>query len=85
MNPEQCNDIVKDVVIDFGLHMRNRDKYFPPEELAKYAGQELAFSADGTRIVIHGGDFSTMWDQLIADGINPCGVVWSYVPTPEEL
>jgi hypothetical protein len=87
MNPESRNEIVKDVVIDFGLHMRNRDKHFSPQDLLKYAGQEVAFSADGTRIVIHGEhgeDWETLWNRLIDQGINPCGVVWSYIPRLDE-
>ena len=83
MNPERPNDFV----IDGGLHSRNRREYFPPEELIKYAGQEVAFSADGTRIVIHGEngeDFNTLWDRLIEQGINPSSVVWSYIPRLDE-
>ena len=76
MNPERPND----VVIDFGLHMANRDKHFPPEELRKYAGEQIAFSADGTRIVAHGPDFLTLWNELKAAGIDPQTCVWSDVP-----
>jgi hypothetical protein len=83
MNPERPNDFV----IDGGLYSRNRAKYFPPEELLKYMGQEVAFSADGTRIVIHGEngeDFTTLWNRLKERGINPSSVVWDYIPRPEE-
>ncbi len=69
-----------DVEIDFGLHLANRHKYFPPRELMKYAGEEIAFSADGTRIVAHGSDFLTLWNELKEAGVNPHACVWSSVP-----
>ncbi len=66
--------------IDIGRHLANRDRCFPPEELAKYAGEEVAFSADGSRIVAHGKDFATLWDGLKAAGIDPSECVWAWIP-----
>ena len=53
---------------------------FPPEELAKYAGLHIAFSADGTQILASGADMDEVERKLIAAGINPNQVVGSYVP-----
>jgi hypothetical protein len=69
--------------IDMAVHLANREKCFPPEELAKYAGEQIAFSADGTRVVAHGPDFLTLWNELKAAGIDPQECVWSDVPPKE--
>jgi hypothetical protein len=73
-----------EVPIDIGRHLANRAKHFPPEHLARYAGQEVAFSADGTRIVTHGTDFLRLWNQLKATGVNPSECVWVAVPEVGE-
>ncbi len=70
-------------MIDIGQHLANRDRYFPPQELAKYAGEEVAFSADGTHIVAHGRDFLALWNELKAAGIDPSGCVWASIPPPD--
>jgi hypothetical protein len=53
----------------------NRSK-FSIDELRKYAGQAVAFSPDGTRIVANGPDFLAAWDRLKASGIDPSQFVW---------
>jgi hypothetical protein len=73
-----------DPYIDMGLHIANRARCFPPEALVKYAGEEIAFSTDGTQIVAHGPDFLTLWNELKAAGINPHACVWSSVPAIGE-
>jgi LDH2 family malate/lactate/ureidoglycolate dehydrogenase len=68
---------------DTRLYSANRSK-FPPEELAKYAGQWIAWSADGTRILAHGEDQDAVEAELRAAGIAYSEVVWSSVPPLEE-
>lgn len=68
---------------DTGSYSENRRK-FPPEELAKYAGQWVAWSLDGTRILGHGEDQDAVEAQLQAAGINYSDVVWSSVPPLDE-
>jgi hypothetical protein len=70
-------------VPDLRHYAENRAK-FPPDELAKYAGKCVAFSADGTRIVASGDDFLTLWNEMKASGVDPSQFVWSDVPPPEE-
>ncbi len=64
---------------DLSLYEANRQK-FPPEELAKYAGHYVAFSADGTRILVSGTTEEEVESQLLALGLDPSQVVGSYVP-----
>jgi hypothetical protein len=52
---------------------------FPPEQLAEYAGQHVAYSLDGTRIVASGVDEQTLAQQLQAAGIEPSQVIYGYV------
>ncbi len=68
---------------DLGLYQQNRPK-FPREELLKYAGRHVAFSADGTRILASGADMDEVERELLAAGIHPSQVVGSYVPDPDE-
>jgi len=60
-------------------YSQNR-RIFPPEELAKYAGQYVAFSLDGIRIIASGATEDDLEKQLQAAGIDPSQVVGSYVP-----
>jgi len=60
-------------------YSQNR-RQFPPEELIKYAGQYVAFSLDGTRVVASGATEEELEKQLQAVGIDPSQVVGSYVP-----
>jgi hypothetical protein len=68
---------------DTRSYSMNRKK-FPAEELARYAGQWLAWSPDGTRILAHGQDQETVEAQLRATGIDPSEVVWSSMPRLDE-
>jgi hypothetical protein len=70
-------------VPDLRNYPENRAR-FPLDELAKYAGQCVAFSADGTRIVAAGDDFLTMWNEMKAKGVDPSQFVWSDIPSLEE-
>ena|SRR5215469_6085877 len=62
---------------------QNRAK-FPLDELAKYAGQYVAFSLDGTRILAGADTMEAVEEKLIAAGIDPARVVGSYIDGPED-
>jgi hypothetical protein len=68
---------------DTRFYNENRTK-IPPEDLIPYAGQCVAWTADGTRIVAHGTDFLTVWNQLKAAGINPSEFVFEDIPLLDE-
>ena len=52
---------------------------FPPEELRKYAGRYVAFSWDGSQVVASGDDEEMVESELLAKGVEPSRVVFSYV------
>jgi hypothetical protein len=62
---------------------QNRAK-FPLEELAKYAGQYVAFSIDGMRILAGADTMEAVEEKLIAAGIDPSRVVGSYIDGPDD-
>jgi hypothetical protein len=64
--------------LDLAEYAENRWR-FPPEELMKYAGQHVAFSADGKRIVASAETDEELYKKLLAAGIDPSQVVGSYV------
>jgi hypothetical protein len=74
----------KDVWPPGELFRRNQNQ-FPAEELMKYAGQHVAWSRDGTRILASGESFGAVDDQLQAAGIDPSTVVFSFVDPPDEV
>jgi hypothetical protein len=51
----------------YAVFQENRAK-FPLEELRKYDGQWVAFSADGTRIVANGGRIADLVEPVRAAG-----------------
>lgn len=63
-------------------HFHQNRNNFPPDELAKYAGQYVAFSGDGTRILASGDTMEAVEEKLVAAGIDPSQVVGSYVEEP---
>jgi hypothetical protein len=63
-------------------HFHQNCNNFPPDELAKYAGQYVAFSGDGTRILASGDTMEAVEEKLVAAGIDPSQVVGSYVDEP---
>ena len=69
---------------DLGQYHQNR-RNFPLEELAKYAGQYVAFSPDGTRILASGASEEEMEQNLIAAGVHPSQVVGTYVDPPDVV
>jgi hypothetical protein len=68
--------------LDYQTFEENRRR-FPHEELMKYAGQSIAWSIDGTRIVASGKDVNEVADKLAALGIDVSQTVLSYVPDPD--
>ncbi|HZY90852.1 MAG TPA: hypothetical protein VFE78_38865 [Gemmataceae bacterium] len=62
---------------------QNRAK-FPLDELAKYAGQYVAFSLDGTRILAGADTREGVEEKLVAAGVDPSRVVGSYIDGPED-
>jgi hypothetical protein len=68
--------------VDLALFHKNRLR-FPPEQLLPYAGRHIAWSGDGTGILESGESFEEVNDKLVARGINPSSVVFSYVPPPD--
>jgi hypothetical protein len=57
---------------------------FPRDELAKYQGAWVAFSADGCRIVAHGETMERLEEQILAVGEDPQRVVREWVAGPED-
>jgi hypothetical protein len=67
------------------IFIQNRQA-FAPEELAKYEGQWVAWSPDGTHIVAGSNESEeAVWSAVIAAGYDPQEVVFSYVPEDGEL
>lgn len=64
---------------DTRFYSENRAK-FPPDDLLPYAGQWVAWTADGTRIVAHGIEIERVEQELQALGIAPSAVVWEEIP-----
>jgi hypothetical protein len=67
--------------IDILLFRRNRDQ-FPDEQLQPYWGKQVAWSADGTRIVASGDDHKQLYERLQVLGIDPLTVVDEFIPDP---
>ncbi|HKI30642.1 MAG TPA: hypothetical protein VKA46_02030 [Gemmataceae bacterium] len=67
---------------DYLTFEENRRR-FPPEELMKYADQNIAWSIDGTRILASGKDLAEVEDKLVAMGIDPSKVVFAWIPDPD--
>jgi hypothetical protein len=52
---------------------------FPREELAKYAGQFIAYSWDATHIVASGETEMALHEKFCAAGIDPSRVIVGYI------
>jgi uncharacterized protein DUF5678 len=76
---------------DMDLYLENRRKYlqhrpgFSLDELAKYSGQWVAWSPDGTRIVAHSDDPSRLEGLIRAAGEDPLMCVTEGIPDEETL
>jgi hypothetical protein len=60
------------------LYFENQQK-FPVQELKKYAGKYVAFSWEGDKILANGASEAEVRAQLVAAGLDPQRVVYSYV------
>lgn len=65
-------------------HYQNRAQY-PPAELAKHYGKEVAWSLDGSRIVASGDDPMEVCAAVQQAGLKSDEVVLAYVPYPDEI
>jgi hypothetical protein len=54
-------------------------KKFPPEELEKYAGQHIAWSWDGSRILASAPEEAELYQKLQDAGVDANRVVLGYV------
>lgn len=68
---------------DGRTYMLNRNR-IPPEELAPFAGQQVAFNDEGTTVVAHGESYEDVFAMLKKLGIPPSTVVLGYVPALDE-
>jgi hypothetical protein len=68
--------------LDYETFDANRRR-FPPEELLKYAGQNIAWTWDGTRILASGKDLADLEKKLEALGIDASKVVVDYIDPPD--
>ncbi len=67
--------------IDVVLFRRNRDK-FPDERLGPYWGKQVAWSADGTRVLASGETHEELYATLRSLGIDPTRVVVEFINDP---
>jgi hypothetical protein len=58
---------------------------FPPEELLKYRGKDIAWSPDGTRVIASDTDFLRLYETVKALGYDPSEVVFSTVPDADAI
>ena len=65
--------------IDGNLFIVNRNK-FTYEQLAPYAGQHVAWSTDGTRIVAHHTDVAELFRAIDESDLSSEDVVFGYLP-----
>jgi len=56
----------------------------PWDQIVPYAGQNVAWSADGTRIVAAGHGYEELAKRLDELGIASNSVVWDYIPPLNE-
>ena len=56
---------------------------FPRDQLLQYAGQYIAWSLDGSRILASGDTLDALEQKLLAAGHRPHGVLSHYVPPPD--
>jgi hypothetical protein len=71
--------------IDMQTFIKNRQA-FPLEELAKYAGQWVAWGPDGTKILASSSESeAAVYDLLKQEGHDLSECCLSYVPGPDEI
>jgi hypothetical protein len=70
--------------VDMQQFLENRG-HFPPNELAKYAGRYVAWSADGTRIVGSDEDELRLDATVRAAGYDPSDLLVSFVAPGDDV
>jgi hypothetical protein len=70
--------------VDMHQFLTNRQQ-FPPDELARYAGEYIAWSPDGTRILASDDDLEKVAAAVEVQGYDPSEIVLSSVPFPDEV
>ena len=65
--------------------MFNENTYkYPYEEWIQFAGRQIAWNLDGTKILASGEDYPQLFQTLDELGIEVSQVVLDYVPTKDE-
>ncbi len=70
--------------MDMQEFLRNRSQ-FPPEQLERYAGKDIAWSPDGRTIIASDPDEGCLEQAIRAAGYDPAQVVVSSIPDPDEV
>jgi hypothetical protein len=65
--------------MDMSVFNKNRAA-FPPEELLRYRGKDIAWSPDGTRVIASDTGFLKVYEKVKALGYDTSEVVFSTVP-----
>jgi hypothetical protein len=74
-----------EAIMSFDTYLENRTRVpLAPEAAAPYAGQWVAWSADGTTIRASGETMLAVREKLVEKGIDPATVVMAFVPSPDE-
>ena len=68
--------------MDMQRFQKNRQE-FPPEVLARYAGQYVAWDPDGTRILASDEDELQLANAILAAGHNSAEVLIAFVPAED--
>lgn len=74
----------KGVWVNSNLFAANHNK-FPADEYLKYAGQVVAWSLDGTKILASGKDELEIAEKLRAAGLDPSCVVFESVSDSDTI
>jgi hypothetical protein len=69
--------------VDRQVYVDNRSK-FMPEDLLPYAGQWVAWSADGSRIVAHNADLGQVVREVERAGLQRDEVVFDHLFIEKE-
>lgn len=64
--------------MDVRLMQQNSER-IPAEELQKYQGKYVAFSADGRSIVASGNSWDAVEDDIVEKGLDPERVWFDYI------
>ena len=70
--------------MDGNQFIRNCNAY-PPEELAKYAGQHVAWSMDGKTILGHASELGDLFAEMDRQGIKDFVSDWIFPPDSSFL